>query len=303
MALIKCPECGKEISDKAEICPQCGINFVEYRKKEIEKEEIRAEKEQKERENKVECPECKKLVEKDVELCPFCGFPIQKEKKRQEDMLLEKQKKQKKYGIIGCVIVMISVFIIIISTYINNNSVESKLIGQWSCPNKNATWYYEFNEDLTGTFLGYTKGSNYPAVTFDYVWSYDKESERVIITNIENNKEQNSFDIIEFSTDDIIIADVWASGEKTLTKEYVNLDSVVSAYGTYDSDGSTKSKYFPIGSDPEIGMSETDVKLSSWGSPDSINKTTTEYGVHEQWIYGNGRYIYLDDGVVTAIQE
>ena len=25
MALIKCPECGKSISDKAEKCPHCGI--------------------------------------------------------------------------------------------------------------------------------------------------------------------------------------------------------------------------------------------------------------------------------------
>lgn len=25
MALIKCPECGKEISDKAPACPNCGI--------------------------------------------------------------------------------------------------------------------------------------------------------------------------------------------------------------------------------------------------------------------------------------
>ena len=24
MALIKCPECGKEISDKASTCPSCG---------------------------------------------------------------------------------------------------------------------------------------------------------------------------------------------------------------------------------------------------------------------------------------
>ncbi|WP_417039619.1 zinc-ribbon domain-containing protein, partial [Clostridium porci] len=24
MSLIKCPECGKEISDKAEKCPGCG---------------------------------------------------------------------------------------------------------------------------------------------------------------------------------------------------------------------------------------------------------------------------------------
>ena len=27
MALIKCPECGKEISDKAEICVNCGIKI------------------------------------------------------------------------------------------------------------------------------------------------------------------------------------------------------------------------------------------------------------------------------------
>lgn len=28
MALIKCPECGKEISDKATKCPNCGISFI-----------------------------------------------------------------------------------------------------------------------------------------------------------------------------------------------------------------------------------------------------------------------------------
>ena len=29
MALIKCPECGKEISDKAEICVNCGMKIAE----------------------------------------------------------------------------------------------------------------------------------------------------------------------------------------------------------------------------------------------------------------------------------
>ena len=28
MALIKCPECGKEISEKATKCPNCGISFI-----------------------------------------------------------------------------------------------------------------------------------------------------------------------------------------------------------------------------------------------------------------------------------
>ncbi|WP_336788446.1 hypothetical protein [Paenibacillus sp. MMO-177] len=52
-----------------------------------------------------------------------------------------------------------------------------------------------------------------------------------------------------------------------------------------------------------IGMSTDDVLLSSWGKPKDINKTTTKYGVSEQWVYDDNRYVYFDDGIVTAIHE
>lgn len=55
--------------------------------------------------------------------------------------------------------------------------------------------------------------------------------------------------------------------------------------------------------EPEIGMTVEEVKNSTWGKPTKINKTTTKYGVHEQWVYSSGKYIYFDDGVVTSIQE
>lgn len=44
MALIKCPECGKEISDKAKACPKCGwkVNVDEI-KKEMKQEEVKKE--------------------------------------------------------------------------------------------------------------------------------------------------------------------------------------------------------------------------------------------------------------------
>ena len=32
MSLIHCPECGKEISDKAESCPNCGYPMVDLDK-------------------------------------------------------------------------------------------------------------------------------------------------------------------------------------------------------------------------------------------------------------------------------
>lgn len=55
--------------------------------------------------------------------------------------------------------------------------------------------------------------------------------------------------------------------------------------------------------EPQIGDSKTDIELFSWGRPDHINKTTTKYGIKEQWVYDDGRYLYFEDNVVTAIQE
>lgn len=55
--------------------------------------------------------------------------------------------------------------------------------------------------------------------------------------------------------------------------------------------------------EPYVGMTAEQVEASTWGKPNDINKTTTQYGVNEQWVYSNDKYIYLEDGVVTAIQE
>lgn len=53
--------------------------------------------------------------------------------------------------------------------------------------------------------------------------------------------------------------------------------------------------------EPSIGMTAEQVKASTWGSPQKINKDTYSWGVREQWVYGNGKYIYFEDGVVTSI--
>lgn len=58
-----------------------------------------------------------------------------------------------------------------------------------------------------------------------------------------------------------------------------------------------------IPSSPEIGMTATEVINSTWGKPKEINKTTTKDRVQEQWVYSLKRYIYLENGIVTTIQE
>lgn len=72
MALINCPECNKEVSDKAEVCPNCGFGVAKYvvRQNKIEKIQKEAEKEaylyvkQKKKEEK-EAAERKKKEEKE----------------------------------------------------------------------------------------------------------------------------------------------------------------------------------------------------------------------------------------------
>nr|PZN59644.1 MAG: hypothetical protein DIU58_17700 [Sphaerobacter thermophilus] len=50
-----------------------------------------------------------------------------------------------------------------------------------------------------------------------------------------------------------------------------------------------------------IGMTAEMVR-EAWGRPERINETITASGRFEQWVYGLGEYIYLENGVVTTIQ-
>lgn len=55
--------------------------------------------------------------------------------------------------------------------------------------------------------------------------------------------------------------------------------------------------------EPQIGMTAEEVKQSRWGEPSNINKTTYSWGTKEQWCYPGYKYIYFENGIVTAIQE
>ncbi len=52
-----------------------------------------------------------------------------------------------------------------------------------------------------------------------------------------------------------------------------------------------------------IGMTKEEVLQSSWGKPNDINKTITEYATSEQWVYDNSNYLYFEDGILTTIQN
>lgn len=56
------------------------------------------------------------------------------------------------------------------------------------------------------------------------------------------------------------------------------------------------------GSSIRINMSKEDVR-KILGEPSSVNKTVTEFGATEQWVYPELIYLYFDDGVLKGWQE
>lgn len=54
-----------------------------------------------------------------------------------------------------------------------------------------------------------------------------------------------------------------------------------------------------------VGMTAAQA-ARAWGQPGRVNTTVTASGARQQWVYGSGRrgqhYVYLDDGVVSAVQ-
>ena len=97
MALIKCPECGKEISDRATACPNCGTVFKIEPKK--------------------TCSECGAELEEGMKVCPSCGCPIQEEHVNDSEpqkvevtgVKIATQSKKKIGTIIGLIIAIIVV--------------------------------------------------------------------------------------------------------------------------------------------------------------------------------------------------
>lgn len=51
-----------------------------------------------------------------------------------------------------------------------------------------------------------------------------------------------------------------------------------------------------------VGATARQAELS-WGRPEEIHRTTTATKTREQWVYGSGNYLYIENGRVVAIQN
>ena len=139
----------------------------------------------------------------------------------------------------------------------------------WKCTEK-LTYYFRSN------------------LNYEYTYDYYIKNDKIIV---KREDRYSFFDPYEnytfyFDANDLI----WVSTDFWIADGAVEEE----LRKTENDSGSAEKRH------PSVGMTAEEVRNSTWGSPDDINKTVTSYGTTEQWVYGN-KYIYFRDGIVTSI--
>jgi hypothetical protein len=52
---------------------------------------------------------------------------------------------------------------------------------------------------------------------------------------------------------------------------------------------------------PKLGMTAAQVKASCWGPPKYVNAKVRATGKYEQYVYGDNKFVYFRDGIVTSV--
>jgi hypothetical protein len=53
--------------------------------------------------------------------------------------------------------------------------------------------------------------------------------------------------------------------------------------------------------DPKLGMNSKQVTATCWGPPAYVNTKIRATGKYEQYVYGDNKFVYLRDGIVTSV--
>jgi len=100
MAMITCPNCGEQISNKAKKCVHCGALLLS--------------------EEKIVCEECGTEMEEGMEVCPSCGCPVVKDRETSTDVPQQVEvtgvrmtKKAKRIAIMAGVVLLMIVAVVI----------------------------------------------------------------------------------------------------------------------------------------------------------------------------------------------
>lgn len=145
MALINCPECGKQISDRAKTCIFCGYPIQEYM--EEQKQESKNEENEKPKDIPIRddiCPQCGNEISPVYRVCHKCGYSQYGnsgksfEGAHNYNLNKKMKKKKKKHPIIRIISAILAIFLFFIFFYpsdgdnVQQSQTESQNIGNSS---------------------------------------------------------------------------------------------------------------------------------------------------------------------------
>ena len=87
MALIKCPECGKEVSDTANSCPNCGFNIKKHIEDEKKKQELEKKIQAKNEKSQMSSKTKNIIIGISIVLVAIIAFLIVQQKQKDEQAL------------------------------------------------------------------------------------------------------------------------------------------------------------------------------------------------------------------------
>lgn len=211
MALIKCSNCEKEISDKAKVCPQCGQPVVLVTSTVEERLSIL-------------CEECSAEIPEGMEACPNCGCPVSQKQDVVEEApqkvevtavkLPKMTRSIKKYMIIAIVAIIVAIAVLLVGNSIHQQKLveeAAKLSEKYTANLETASytmllgaieaeeagnliksvWYNAIYEERDSTTDKYTRPNGYFVDDFNDALSnlFSDSDFKNTISSIESNQE------------------------------------------------------------------------------------------------------------------
>jgi tetratricopeptide (TPR) repeat protein len=256
------------------------------------------------------CSKCGNLLPNNSSFCNKCGLKITNNDDVKIPIISKKvNKKLITFGFIGVFLVIIIISIIL---YFNHSSIE-KLSDTLTTNDASSK-----KEVIIKSVSYYKDGIRYynygdyrqAYKSFQYVVKEDSKNYKDATKKMEECRKKYDEAIIkkasEYASNQFYIQAVHTIEDAleidTNNIELINLrDLYVSKDKMVQED--IKAKADSLNQGVRIGMTKQEVLDSNWGEPKTINRTTTQYGTNEQWVYYGNKYLYFDNGILTAIQN
>jgi hypothetical protein len=273
MSLITCPECGKEISNLAHSCPNCGFPLSEL--------------------NKTSDPPADEHTNEDTNTCE----PVNNSDTATSDNHTQQPENLKPetnedlhkfnkyiFAALAAIIVIVFVFAKISAT---NESNNRKRISQLKLDSAKVM----LNKDSI-------KDSDWPAIKELLDGVLEGTPQHAEAQRILTEKVQTKLDEISEREAEKARAEERKAEEALLSPRGKKIRA---KHPDWDVDTCNTIAKGQI----QIGMTTHQV-AAAWGRPYDINRTTADYGTHEQWVMHEGvptSYVYFENGICTAIQN